>query len=389
LIFRVACRGRAWAALFLVLLPAAPAHAWIGLAGDTSQPGQITLLVWGSGAFTKVDITERIGGADTPLMTVVPDTVTNEVGEQLSGSVYVKATQWRCDRLERRLTATGRRADGTTEIASYTVRTPSCRNRLRLIVGKRGRITIRDTFELGGVDARLCARHCRTVRIRSGRTAIRTRVGTRRITVTTPYQRLRPRTHLPHILTTGDSLIETVDSVLGDRLTGRALVDSDPHIGSGLTKSFPADWTKVPGREVRRFHPKATVMFIGTNDAWPIDGVECCGERWIELYAQRARRTMRTYLSSGPVVWLNIPYSKYENRTAQVTAVNTALARAVQGLDRATVVDVAGLLTPGGRFEAFRDGRRIRQPDGVHVAPAGAAIVAREIMRRLERFRVL
>jgi hypothetical protein len=89
------------------------------------------------------------------------------------------------------------------------------------------------------------------------------------------------------------------------------------------------------------------------------------------------------------VVWLNIPYSKYESRIPQVTAVNTALTRAVQGLDRATVVDVAGLLTPSGRFEAFRGGRRIRQPDGVHVAPAGAAIIAREIVRRLERFRVL
>lgn len=412
--------------LCVLLLGAAPAHAWMLLGTDTTKPGRVALLVWGSGSFEGVDISERVDGVDVPYATVEPPATTGPDGQVYSGDYYERGPVWRCDRLTRVFTAVGRRADGTTETATANVRTPSCRNRLALIAprtrrpGRKFHVVIRDRWRNGGVAVRLCVRppgerdRCDRLRIEEGREArsfaFRARErGHWRVALTAPKQRERtvvsvgvppPRSSrpLPLVLATGDSLMLSVDAVLTDRLTDRAQVRSDVYIGSGLSKSFPTDWTKLPARQVKRHRPKATVIFLGTTDGWPMKTpggaeVECCGEPWVAEYARRARRTMRAYLRSGPVLWLNVPAARDPKRKPSVDAVNAGLARAAKGLDRARVLDMAALFTPGGVYRDTMEDRgrsvRVRQSDGVHLSAAGAAIAVRSVVEQLERLGVV
>jgi len=413
-------------ALVLAAWAAAPAQAWLKLGLDSTEAGQIAFWVWGSGAFTSVDVVERVQGSGVPVRSVTPPSVLTP-GGVVTGARFARATPWRCDRLTRSFTAIGHRADGSVETATAELRTPSCRNRLALIAPRRTRtrarvrVRVRDRFHLGGIAATLClrapraARRCHVLRLARGRTtaAYRFRVHRRghwSVSLATPHQRLhtvvsvgvRPPARLPAlpvVLTTGDSLMESVDAVLGDRLTDRALVRSDVRPGSGLSKTFFVDWATLPASQIRRYRPAATVVFLGTNDGSPIaaaggDVVPCCGEQWIAAYAHRARRAMRTYLRRrGAVVWMNVPAAKDTRRKPYNDAVNAGLARAVAGLHRAAVLDMAALFTPGGVYRAYMTDRgvrvRVRQSDGVHLSAAGAAIAVRAVVAQLERFGVV
>ncbi len=408
--------------LVLVGLSPAPASAWMFFAADaTQQPGQIAFLLAGSGTFTGVDIAERVDGADVPLRTVVPV----PQGE-FFGDSYPRSAQWRCDRLTRVFTARGRRPDGAVETATFTLRTPSCRNRLTLTAprtarpGARVTLTLRDRFKLGDVDARLCVRppgareDCARLRIAEGRSVAASsfrarRTGVWRASLKSPSQSLRAAVGvgvappagapaLPVVLATGDSLMQGSDAVLGDRLTHRAEVRSDVRIGAKISRDEPVDWAKLPATHLKRFRPAATVIFLGNAEGYPMKTpagaqVACCDEPWIAEYARRARGVFRTYLREGAVVWLNVPIAKDPQRKPINEAVNAAVARAAQGLDRAAVVDAAAIFTPGGVYRDVMTDRgrsvRVRESDGVHLSPDGAAIAVRAVLEQLERLGVV
>ncbi len=286
------------AALVLGACAAAPAEAWFKLGLDSTDAGQIAFWAWGSGTFTSVDVVERVQGSDVPVRSVTPPSTLLPDGSVLTGARFARSTPWRCDRLTRSFTATGHRADGSVETSTADLRTPSCRRRLALIAPRRTHlgasvpVHVRDRFQLGGVAMRLClrapraARRCRTLRLARGRTttAFRFRVHRRgqwSVSLAAPHQRLRtvvsvgvrPPARLPAlpvVLTTGDSLMESVDALLGDRLADRALVRSDVRPGSGLTNTFFVSWAKLPASQMRRYRPAATIVFLGANDAWPV-----------------------------------------------------------------------------------------------------------------------
>jgi lysophospholipase L1-like esterase len=416
------------AALALWASTDAPAQAWLRLGLDSTDAGQIAFWTWGSGTFTSVDIAERVEGADVPVRSVTPAPVVMPDGNVLTVARFARSAPWRCDRLTRSFTATGHRADGSIETSTADLRTPSCRRRLALIAPRRARlgarvpVRVRDRFHLGGLATTLCVRgpravrRCHTLRLAPGRatTASRFRVNRRghwSVSLTTPQQRLRTVVSvgvrppaslpaLPVVLTTGDSLMESVDALLGDRLIDRARMRSDVRPGSGLTNTFFVSWSKLPAAQMRRYRPAATVVFLGANDAWPLttaDGavVPCCSEQWIAEYARRARRAMKAYLRrrGGAVIWMNVPATKDPKRKASNDAVNAGLARAVTGLHRAAVLDMAALFTPGGVYRDYMTDRgvrvRVRQADGVHLSSAGAAIAVRAVLAQLERFGVI
>ncbi len=419
------------AGVALAMCAPAPAGAVVILGADaTTESGAIALLVIGTGFFTKVDLYEREGDAVTLLRTVEPPQIPGSPdGEPRSGGYFPRVTPWSCDRLSRSFLAAAYRADGTVETSAFALRTPSCRDRLTLTTprsarrGARVRVVVRDRWRAGEASATLChrapgaGRRCRTLRLGAGGRAATFVYGMHRkghweVELRSSHQRLRrtvsvdvppveeaPR--LPVVLTTGDSLMQSVDARLGDQLAHRAQVRSDVRIGSGLSKLFPVDWRTLPRRQVGRYHPDASVVFLGTNDGGlPMttpDGtrLNCCAEPWIAEYARRARRAMRAYLRRrhGVVVWLNIPAARDPRRAVPDAAINVALDRAAAGLPRAAVLDMAGLFTPAGRYRDFMTYRgrrvRVRQGDGVHLSLAGAAIAAHVVTRQLRRFGVL
>ena len=277
-------------------------------------------------------------------------------------------------------------------------------------------VRLTDRFTLGGVQARLCVRPprsaltCSTQSIAAGQKRVgfefRARErGRYRIRVSAPEQQLvavvaagvparAGDNAKPLVLATGDSMMQNVGAVLSDSLTGKAQVRNDVRVGSGLSKNFPVDWATLPATQVKRARPAATVVFLGTNEGWPMTTpsgtkVPCCGEPWIAEYARRAAAAMKTYVraGSGAVAWLTVPAARDPKRKATTDAVNAALARAAAGKDRVVLVDTAALMTPGGVYrDTMIDGGRtvdVRETDGIHLSADGAKIATRAVTRAL------
>jgi hypothetical protein len=196
----------------------------------------------------------------------------------------------------------------------------------------------------------------------------------------------------PAVLATGDSMMQGIDSFLADELGDTATVHSDIHPGTGISKPG-GPWATLPGRQVKRLHPSATVIAIGAVDGFPLPGadagsVECCGSGWIAAYTQRVRQTMLTYRRKGRgrVVWLTLPIPKGTRAIAD--AVNLSVVAASAGLPRVTVLRLDEVFTPDGFREVMPyRGRdvRVRAADGIHLNVAGTAIAAKLVAAELRR----
>lgn len=205
------------------------------------------------------------------------------------------------------------------------------------------------------------------------------------------------------MLATGDSMIQYVDTALRQRLERRrrVRVASDAHVSTGLSKSFLLRWPKYAKSQMRRYRPRVTVMFIGANDGFPMTTrmgrrVGCCGKRWRGEYARRATKMMRTYRRGGDgrLCWLLLPQARSGFFRKVFPAVNAGIRRAARPYgDRVRVIHLNRLFTPHGRFRSVMRYRgrylTVRQSDGVHLTPAGAAIAANKVIDAMDRDRAL
>jgi lysophospholipase L1-like esterase len=424
-------RGFLMLALVLVLVLPAVAKASIFLSADaTGEKGWVRLGILGSMSLTDVHVGELVNGEYEEISPLTLDYFgTYEGYGDLGRATIAHAARWRCDRLERQFLSYGTTPEGVREESDFLVRTPSCENRMRLSVPLRAerdrpvKVVLTDTFQVGAVGGRLCRKppkgpaRCKLFRVPTGATKATTtfvppREGYWHVSLRSPDQRIertlavgvKPRAKdldaLPDILATGDSLMQGLDAVLEDRLTGEATVDTDVHIGTGLTKPLLVDWAKLPARQVKKYHPKATLLFLGVNDGQTIKNaqgtyVACCGQDWIDEYTLRARRAMKTYIQGGKglIYWLAIPASRDDRRTQLISAVNHAIAAAAKGIKNARILDMVALFTPNGvyRESMMYHGRRVtvRQSDGIHLSNEGAEIAADYVISELEKDGVL
>ena len=330
-------------------------------------------------------------------------------------TVFEDATTWSCERPTRHFSAAAVLPDGTLALGSYSVRTASCANRFELDAprsvkpGARARVRVVDRWGIGDVRPKLCIGpsrerpDCRTLdfpravtvasrRFRAtvrGRWRVELRVERERVRAAVAVgengARYKPP---PTVLATGDSTMQGIDSFLGDELGRSMLVRSDVRPGSGISRGVY--WHFRAKSQIKKWRQRVTVMSIGAaSDGLPIPtalGVlrPCCGELWIQEYANRTRAIMKTYLRGGRarVVWLTPPEPRYAPRAAMTHAVNVAVERAAQGLAGVKIIRID--LMFGG--SPYRDviryrGRdtRVREPDGVHLNVAGTAIAAKAV----------
>lgn len=206
-----------------------------------------------------------------------------------------------------------------------------------------------------------------------------------------------PRRRLRKLLVTGDSLSTPLDVQLARRLSSQGVeVVRDPHLGTGISKSFTVDWGQLAASQVRRHRPDAVVVFIGANEGFPMPAaggrdVECCGPGWAAVYATRVRQMANTYRRNGAarLYWITLPTPRDPDRQKISRVVNAAIAvGAAPWRAQVRVVDTVRTFTPDGYRDAM-DVRGtstiVRQADGIHLNEAGAALLADELLARIGR----
>jgi hypothetical protein len=204
------------------------------------------------------------------------------------------------------------------------------------------------------------------------------------------------------VLATGDSMIQYVDFALRARLRPQQLkVRSDAHVGTGISKPFQLDWVRHARSIAASYRPKASVVFIGANDGFPMrwhgHQVQCCSSNWVRAYAGRVRAMMRALERGGSarVYWLTLPDARPHGFEKIFRRVNKALrlAAAAEHGRGVRLLDMGRIFTPKGRFRRSmkHNGRRIvvRQDDGIHLNRAGAGIAAGAVVRAMRRDGVL
>jgi hypothetical protein len=208
-----------------------------------------------------------------------------------------------------------------------------------------------------------------------------------------PAAKLRLRT----LLVTGDSMSTPLDTHLGRLLADQGVrVIREPHLGTGISKSFVIDWGELSTRQVREDRPDAVVVFIGANEGYPMPGpdgreVECCGPDWAAIYANRVRKMANTYRRGGQarVYWVTLPTPRDADLQPIARVVNAAIEVAAQPWRaQVRVIDTVPTFTPNGYRDAMTiDGREtiVRNPDGKHLNDAGAELLAGIVLDAIER----
>jgi hypothetical protein len=203
------------------------------------------------------------------------------------------------------------------------------------------------------------------------------------------------RRRLRTLLVTGDSMSTLLDADLARLLAPHGVrVIRDPHLGTGISKSFLVDWGQLSTSQVHRHHPDAVVVFIGANEGFPFPGpggrqVRCCGADWAAVYATRARRMMDTYRQRGVarVYWITLPTPRAANRQLISRVVNAAIDVAAEPWrTQVRVIDTVPIFAPHGYRDAMSIGGSqtiVRQADGIHLNEAGSKLLAGVVLGRL------
>src|SRR3954451_15322663 len=164
----------------------------------------------------------------------------------------------------------------------------------------------------------------------------------------------KPRA-LKTLLVTGDSLSTPLDTSLARNLAPTGVkVIREPHLGSGISKSFLVDWGRLSVDQVRKNKPDAVVVFIGANEGFPFDveggkPLECCGAGWAAEYANRVRAMMNTYRAKGAarVYWVKLMTSRSKARADIGRVVNAAIDVAAEPWrTQVRLIDTIGVFTP-------------------------------------------
>jgi hypothetical protein len=327
-----------------------------------------------------------------------------------------RAVRWRCEVRSRRFVATLSGTPGERP-ATARITTPSCADRLRLIVvparvrpGEAATVRVSDTWRFGDVSVRLCARpdgsdtRCERLRIKPGDTTARTTVrlnalGHRSVAVRSAFGRLEGHVEVRddarlRVLVTGDSLILGLFDAMADALGDGGTVIGDPHPGRGITTPDGLDWPAHARRSARADRPDVTVVLLGFADAgYPLaspsgETVSCCDSAWVAAYAARVSAMMGSYLREGRglVYWVLLPTPRSAAKARVSSAENAGVRLASRDhVDGVRVVTrIAAILSPGGRYAnaIAIDGRMqvVRDADGVHLAPLGIRI-ATDVLR--------
>jgi hypothetical protein len=175
----------------------------------------------------------------------------------------------------------------------------------------------------------------------------------------------------------------------------------DGRVATGLTRPDAFNWFEEIPKRVKELRPRVVVLGFGANDDKTYmtglpEGVSIDvfgGSAWRREYARRVGGLMDRINRAGAfVVWIGLPQTSSPEQTQRFDVVNAVVQREARMREgRAAFVDTyttfAGddggfaqyLSTPSGGLV------KVRADDGVHFEPEGGDMIARDVLKALNR----
>jgi uncharacterized protein len=185
----------------------------------------------------------------------------------------------------------------------------------------------------------------------------------------------------------GDSLMGALSDAFVAHVTGNPAIQAsvDVQIGTGLARPDVYDWPVEIAKEVQQAQPQVVVVTFGANDDQDMRaGSEYfvrATPAWQAEYARRVALVMSEVAGSGRLlVWIEVPpvaRPQLQQTDQIIDGILHAQAARHPGV---VLVNPGPVLAPAGTFTEYLPGSsgqpvQVRDTDGVHVTPAGAARV--------------
>jgi uncharacterized protein len=178
-------------------------------------------------------------------------------------------------------------------------------------------------------------------------------------------------------LSFGDSLANKLDT------TGIVKTTVDGREATGLTRPDAFDWPAQLRSDVVQFHPELVVAMFGGNDDQDtiINSrfIPFGSQAWTVIYGSRVAAIADAVHAAGAhLLWSGLPVMRSAAKTQRLQAVMAVTRAALAHRDAALFVDNVTALSDGsGHYEvAITDSGGqtviVREPDGIHLSPAGA-----------------
>ena len=202
----------------------------------------------------------------------------------------------------------------------------------------------------------------------------------------------RARAGGPQVLVLGGSSIKgALGKLIEERLQAVGYATTrHAKSASGLARPDFFDWPNEGKKLQQQVSPAATVLNFGGNDGQGLWMGKDADPQWIrwgqpgwdQEYQRRIRAMAEAVAPSGQhVFWLGMPIMRSPKLAKRVQHMNELAVAALEGRTHAHYVDTWPLLSDGrGNYaETKKVGgktRKVRAPDGVHLSPAGAGVIA-------------
>lgn len=199
-----------------------------------------------------------------------------------------------------------------------------------------------------------------------------------------------PTTSSPYrVLEIGDSLGVDLGFAL-QRIWGAGTtvqVSADAVGDSGLANTGFYDWPATLAGDLSATHPQLVVVLLGANDmqSLAVGGADAPygTTAWDQAYRARVAQISQEVAAAGAdLLWVGEPAMQTPRLSAGMTHIDGIDAGVVGGQPWAAYLDPNPALSPAGGFAttgptpATGAPTALRTPDGVHLTPAGAAVVA-------------
>ena len=166
---------------------------------------------------------------------------------------------------------------------------------------------------------------------------------------------------------------------------------------TGLANSGYYDWPAELAGLLARTHPQVVIVLLGANDLQPmVKGTTVLDDgtpAWNAEYAARVTSIVSESLRAGArVLWVGEPAMETAFINAGMSRIDDIAKRVVaRHPGTAAYLDSNSVLAPGGSFSFDVTGPtgqqvQVRTPDGVHLMPAGADLLAAAAGRALARY---